>query len=289
MEQLRGKVVLVDFWTYSCINCVRTLPYLKEWYKKYKDQGLVIIGVHTPEFEFEKNVQNVKDAVNRFDIIYPVALDNEYKTWQNYNNRYWPAHYFIDQNGIVKEQHFGEGGYQETEAMIRSLLGLSPLEKQKEEPQKAVHAITPETYLGYTRARAYGAEIILKKNEVAKYDYKGTVGDNQVGLKGAWLVGSESIVAKSDTSILELNFIANRVYLVMNSATPQMVMVLLDGKPLASEYRTIDMNAQGKIMVDAARMYDLLDLKGNPGRHVMTLQIPQGVEAYAFTFGAGAK
>lgn len=287
LEQLRGKVVLVDFWTYSCINCVRTLPYIKKWYDKYKDNNFVIIGVHTPEFEFEKDIHNVQDAVNRFEIKYPVAMDNEYKTWQNYNNRYWPAHYLIDQNGMVKEHHFGEGAYEETENAIRSLLGLTPIiEKAVHEP---IMAITPETYLGYRRAQAYHPEFSLKKDQIADYDYKGTLSQNQVGLKGSWLAEPESIQAKSDNALLELNFTANRVYLVMKSSTPQLVSVLLDGNPVSSNYHTVDMNEQGQILVKDARMYDILDLKGDGGRHILTLQFPKDVSPYVFTFGSGTK
>ena len=171
LEQLYGKVILVDFWTYSCINCVRTLPYLKEWYKKYADKGFIIVGVHTPEFEFEKDFNNVKDAVKRFDLLYPIALDNNYSTWRNFHNRYWPAHFIIDQNGIVQYMHFGEGEYITTENKIRSLLNLSPVIKE-EEKVKPEFRQTPETYLGFLRAQNYIPQISLKKNETAEYAYQ---------------------------------------------------------------------------------------------------------------------
>ena len=159
LETLRGKVVLIDFWTYSCINCIRTLPHIKEWYKKYKDNGLVIIGVHTPEFEFEKKLSNVQSAVKDFGITYPVALDNNYSTWQNYDNHYWPAHYLINQDGAISYTHFGEGNYLETENEIRKLLKLPLLNQLTEE--KSFHGrITPETYLG--SARAAGDSVILR-------------------------------------------------------------------------------------------------------------------------------
>lgn len=286
LKQLRGRVVLLDFWTYSCINCVRTLPYLKQWYETYKDKGFTIIGVHTPEFEFEKSLENVQNAVHRFGIQYPVALDNEYKTWQNYNNHYWPAHYLIDQNGIVKEQRFGEGGYEETENAIRHLLGLSPLVLKKAE-QHGNKSITPEIYLGYQRASNYQYEIVIKKDEAAQYDYHGQLGPDRVGLKGSWLIGPQSITAKSDGALLNLNFSANRAYLVMESPSEQQVMVLLDGQPVPAKYFTVDMTGQGAIRVNSSRMYDILDLKGDDdGRHVLTLQFPPGVSAYAYTFGA---
>ena len=284
LEQLKGKVVLVDFWTYSCINCVRTLPYLKRWYNDYKDKGLVIVGVHTPEFEFEKSASNVQDAVKRFGIAYPVAMDNEYKTWQNYNNNYWPAHYLIDQQGIIREKHFGEGAYTETENAIRALLGLPPLVEAGE--AKAIQAQTPETYLGYARARAYQSEISLKKDQIAEYSYAGMLGDDRIGLKGSWYIGAEFIRAEDEMCSLDLNFIATHVYLVMQSSQPSVVTVLLDEKPVPSKYYTADMNERSQIKIIEPRMYDIIDLKGDYGRHRLTLQIPKGVSLYAFTFGS---
>jgi cytochrome c biogenesis protein CcdA/thiol-disulfide isomerase/thioredoxin len=287
LEQLRGKVVLIDFWTYSCINCVRTLPHVERWYNTYKDAGFVIIGVHTPEFEFEKNVENVKSALQRFGITYPVALDNKYATWKNYNNHYWPAHYLIDQNGIVQEHHFGEGDYTETENAIRKILGLAPLAATVE--HETAGALTPETYLGYARAQSYHDELQIQKDQPSTYDYHAILNADQVGLKGVWQVGPESIQAHSDDAQLNLNFTANRVYLVMRSPAPQLVNVLLDGQAVPMTYRTIDMNAQGQIQVSVPRMYDILNLKGDNGRHVLTLEFPKDVSPYVFTFGAGEK
>ncbi|HEX2978567.1 MAG TPA: cytochrome c biogenesis protein DipZ [Candidatus Babeliales bacterium] len=287
LADLRGKVVLVDFWTYSCINCVRTFPYLKKWYSDYKDKGFVIIGVHTPEFEFEKKSANVKDAVTRFGITYPVALDNHYKTWQNYNNRFWPAHYLIDQNGIVVQTHFGEGNYVETENAIRRLLGLSP---EEEKPEKTSGgAQTPETYLGYDRARAYSPEIKIIKNQTVDYSFTEKLGANHIGLKGQWFADGEFIRSERDGAQLDLNFIANRVYLVMDSTSEAFVEILLDGQPVPEKYRTVDMDTNGKLRVNQARMYDILDLKGDYGRHQLTLIFPKDVSAYAFTFGSGEK
>ncbi len=283
LKDLHGTVVLIDFWTYSCINCVRTLPHLKQWYAAYRDKGFTIIGIHTPEFEFEKNLKNVQDAVTRFDIHYPVALDNEYMTWNNYHNRYWPAHYLIDQEGIIRYIHFGEGEYQKTENAIRTLLGLAPVSAQEE------HAIsrkqTPETYLGYMRASAYTSDLALKNKQTADYTYTSTLADNQVGLKGPWLVAAEYIQSKGDTAQLDLNFIADHVYLVMAAQQPSPVTVLLDNKPVPTPYRTKDTNEQGKIIVSASRMYDIIDLKGDNGPHLLTLHVPPEVSLYAFTFG----
>lgn len=285
-DKLKGKVVLVDFWTYSCINCVRTLPYLKKWYEKYRDRGFVIVGVHTPEFEFEKNVDNVKDAVKRFEIKYPVAMDNNYKTWQNYDNLYWPAHYLIDQKGIVRDTHFGEGAYLETENAIRSLLGLSAVAGEDVRMQQ--RAITPETYLGVDRADRYHPDISLRKGETT-YSYREPLPEDDVGLKGRWRMDRQYIEAKENGARLDLNFIANRVYLVMESPEEAFVDILLDDATLPKEYYTVDMNDQGQIRVQEARMYDILDLHGNYGHHTLTLIFPKGVKPYVFTFGESSK
>lgn len=287
LEQLRGKVVLIDFWTYSCINCVRTLPYIKEWYDKYHDKGLVIIGVHTPEFEFEKNVKNVQEAVNRFGIRYPVALDNSYATWQNYSNHYWPAHYLIDQTGFVISTHFGEGAYTETENEIRKLLGLEPLSEIKKEEPQPVMAVTPETYVGYQRGYSYISENVLQPNVAANYTYSRPLKPHQIGLTGTWLISSQSVQAQSDGARLDINFIANRVYLVMSAQRPTLITILLDNAPVPTKYYTKDYNPDGTITVDASRMYDLLDLKGAGDNHTLSLICSTGVSAYAFTFGAG--
>lgn len=284
IAQLQGKVVLIDFWTYSCINCIRTFPYLKNWYETYKDKGLVIIGIHTPEFEFEKEADNVKKATERFHILYPVALDNNYKTWQAFSNSYWPAHYLIDQEGIVRQVHFGEGSYVETENAIRILLGMSPIER-KEEQQVKSRPTTPETYLGISRADHYQRGLSIKPEETAFYAYPSPLQDDHVGLKGKWFVDKQKVTSKSNTSSLDLNFIATRVYLVMDSENPQPVSVFLDDAPLPSKYYTADMDDKGHILVHKPRKYDVLNLKGSYGRHKVSLISPEGVSAYAFTFG----
>lgn len=284
LTELKGKVVLIDFWTYSCINCIRTFPYLLHWYEAYKDKGLVIVGVHTPEFEFEKNVDNVKKAVERFKITYPVAMDNQYKTWLAYHNNYWPAHYLIDQQGIIRQIHFGEGAYLETENAIRELLKEPPLKEGMLAEKKVSHKkMTPETYLGYERASSYTQK--LQKNKVANYDFLQPLADDQVALKGEWLVGSENITAESKESYLELNFEANHVYLVLDGKSSERLRITLDGKPLPEKYFTHDMNEKGEIFVQEARKYDIVDLRGEDGRHQLGLYVPKGVQAFAFTFG----
>lgn len=246
IEDLKGKVVLVDFWTYSCINCLRTLPYIEKWFADYKDQGLVVVGVHTPEFEFEKDMQNVSDAVQRLGVLYPVALDNEYETWKAYHNHYWPAHYLIDQSGQIRMMHFGEGAYVETENGIRELLGLKTLEMK--EKSTLTRPLTPETYLGLERGNK-----------------------DQVVLKGKWKKEGERITSESSESYLDINVLAKQVYLVLSGTSKEPLKVFLDGK-LVKE-----------IIVNGPRKYDIAETEY--GKHQLSLQVPEGVSAYAFTFG----
>lgn len=269
LMQLQGKVVLIDFWTYSCINCLRTLPYLEKWYQDYKDKGFVIIGVHTPEFEFEKDPQNVAEAASRLGVKYPIAQDNDYKTWEAFHNHYWPAHYLIDAKGDLRMIHFGEGGYIETENAIRKLLGMPQL--MMEEVKLSKRPITPETYLGLLRGKSFTAENQIVPMEIAQYDYKTPLQEDKVGLKGAWMVENEKITSASDESKLDLNFLARDVYLVLSGTNKLPLKVILDGKPY------------GEIKVDGDRKYDIV--KVPYGRHEISLTIPKGVSAYAFTFG----
>ena len=271
IASLKGKVVLVDFWTYSCINCFRTLPYVKKWYETYKDKGFVVVGVHTPEFEFEKDKGNVADALKRFGILYPVALDNNYGTWQAYYNMYWPADYLIDRNGIIREVHFGEGNYIETENAIRALLNERPLKMEEAETKQ--RTITPETYLGYARGDEYAPGIELKHDKAESYSYKGQLEPDEVGLTGKWLVEKEKITAEGDCR-LDLNFIASKVYLVLGGHSDQPIKVLLDDKPLPKEFYTTDMDATGEILVKEPRMYTIVDLNKDYGRHKLSLLYP---------------
>lgn len=269
LMHLKGKVVLIDFWTYSCINCLRTLPYIEKWYADYKDDGFVVIGVHTPEFEFEKDPQNVAEAASRLGVNYPIAQDNDYKTWQAYHNNYWPAHYLIDQTGELRMVHFGEGGYVETENAIRELLGLQAL--QMKEPVRSTRPLSPETYLGSARARSYTSEIKLKPGQIVQYDYKKPLKEDQVGLKGKWKAEDERITAEGTDSQLDANFLAKQIYLVLSGDSDIPIKVILDGKPA------------GEIPMDGNRKYDIV--KAAYGQHQLSLIIPKGVSAYAFTFG----
>jgi len=284
---LKGKVVLVDFWTYSCINCIRTFPYLKKWYQDYQDKDFVIVGVHSPEFEFEKKTENVRQAMKDFGIEYPVVQDNNFGIWKAYQNRYWPAHYLIDKNGFIRYTHFGEGAYVETENAIRTLLNEEPLTDTTELrlPQRR---ISPETYLGWSRAAQYSQGNDLKTEEVAEYQLPSNVRLNEVGVGGQWLLKGEYLEARSSQSAIKMEFQARQVFLVLaptEVGADAKVKVLLDGKPLPAEYQTADTNEDGVINVTEPRKYDILDLGNNYGQHTLELRFSPGIQAFAFTFG----
>lgn len=281
MTQLRGKVVLIDFWTYSCINCIRTLPFVTKWYETYKDTGFVVVGVHTPEFEFEKETANVAQAIAMFHIAYPVAQDNVYGTWNAYSNQYWPADYLIDKQGNIRYEHFGEGDYVGTENAIRTLLNEPVLSTQ--EPTTYQRPVTAETYLGYDRASAYTAAIPLIHDQDSIYSFQ-TLTNDQVGITGHWIVGNESIFSNGTTSSLSLDFLATKVHLVLSGTSTLPITIDMDNKPMPKQYYSQDMDSKGQIFVNQDRKYDLIDLKQNYGRHVLTIHIPQGIRAYAFTF-----
>ena len=276
MEKLKGKVVLIDFWTYTCINCIRTLPHAVDWYEKYKDNGFVVVGVHTPEFEFEKKTENVQNAISQYKITYPVAQDNDYGTWSAYGNRYWPAHYLVDVNGVVRFVHFGEGSYDETESAIVSLLnegGFSVSKKStavKDEPLSSNQ--TPETYLGSTRA---------ERQEPSSQ----SLPLNHFSLGGKWNVSGEEAIPALGSN-LSFNFIANKVFLVITPTSPgAKIKVFLDGKVIESGVSGKDVQ-DGYIKVDVSRLYELVDLKGNRGTHILRLEFENsGVTLFAFTFG----
>jgi len=277
LENLRGKVVLIDFWTYSCINCQRTLPYLKDWWEKYKDQGLVIIGVHAPEFEFEKDPQNVSQAIADFDLIYPIVQDNDFATWRAYGNRYWPAKYFIDKDGYVRFTHFGEGAYDESERVIQELLaeaGATDISEQVNNPGYDVEAKTPETYLGYGRLASLASPEEVALDEFTTYSKPSSLLPNTFALSGDWLI-SQEYIASTEGAELFLDFEAKSVYLVMRSGTtePTQIRVYLDGV----EQQTITVNAD--------TLYELINLD-KPERHELKLEfLDENTQAFAFTFG----
>jgi cytochrome c biogenesis protein CcdA/thiol-disulfide isomerase/thioredoxin len=269
LRQLRGKVVLIDFWTYSCINCLRTLPHLKAWDAAYRKHGLVILGVHTPEFAFEHVTSNVRAAVKRLGIRYPVVQDNDYGTWNAYANQYWPAEYMIDRQGRVRHTHFGEGSYHETEALLRELLGMrSGREAANVADVTPTELVTPESYLGWQRLDRYVGSP-LHTGRMATYTFPAAVPRDGLAYAGAWRVEGERIVAGPGAR-LRLHFHAKNVYLVLGGRGT--VRVLIDGKQTKT------------VRVDSYRLYTL---RASPqlADALLELRFTPGVQAYAFTFG----
>jgi cytochrome c biogenesis protein CcdA/thiol-disulfide isomerase/thioredoxin len=286
LKSLRGRVVLVDFWTYSCINCLRTLPYLKAWDQRYRKDGLTIVGVHTPEFPFEKIASNVQEAIDTNDIKYPVAQDNDQATWNAYGNQYWPAEYFIDAEGNVRYVHFGEGEYGEKEKVIRQLLAEAGKKVGGKEAQvKAIApsttVTTPETYLGPERAERFTNSMLSPGLHI--FHSSGKPPANEWDYRGEWKIGLESATAEKGAA-LDLNFGARRVYLVLGSpGQSRQMKVLLDGKPISSADAGTDVH-EGVVTVDSQRLYNLVELP-KVGHHVLTLEPEAGTMGYAFTFG----
>ena len=287
IQGLKGKVVLVDFWTYSCINCVRTLPYLMDWDKKYRDQGLVIVGVHSPEFEFEKKLDNVKAAIIHHGIHYPVALDSNLDTWSNFKNRFWPAHYLIDRNGKVVYTQFGEGDYDVTENNIRFLLGLKGQGGLVQGEQSyLLPDQTPETYLGYKRAQSYGGKERIMHDVSHTYRAPGFLVENHWALGGKWQVESDKIVASGKDAVLRLNFKARKVYLVLGTAgsKPLHITVKLNGEVVGGNAGN-DAPA-GIVTVGRNTLYELINQKTLKNSLLEIQSQEPGLEAYAFTFGS---
>ncbi len=271
MDDLKGKVVLVDFWTYSCINCIRTLPYVTAWYEKYKDQGFVVIGVHTPEFEFEKVLANVQTAIKRHGINYPVALDNGFGTWNNYNNHYWPAHYLIDRDGNVRYYHFGEGKYEETENTIAELLGMN--KTAAAEGQKINKDIrTPEIYFGTNRLEYLTDSQSSAKSETEFY-LPARLESNHFALQGMWKFSPESVALTKGSGTVKMNFFAGAIHMVAEAKKPITVQITVDGKK------------QNPVTIFGSDLYTLFD-STNYASHEILIEIPEpGLEVYTFTFG----
>jgi cytochrome c biogenesis protein CcdA/thiol-disulfide isomerase/thioredoxin len=268
LKQLRGKVVLIDFWTYSCINCLRTLPHLEAWDAAYRSKGLVIIGVHTPEFAFEHVASNVRSAVRRLGIRYPVMQDNRYQTWDNYANQYWPAEYLIDRSGHVRHTHFGESEYPQTEALIRRLLAVKGNQAKQLPDTTPTEAMTPESYLGYTRIGSYtGSHIVPDKP--ARYTFAANLFANAYSYDGMWNVGGEEITAIRDAR-LRLDFQAKDVYVVLGGRGT--VEVLVDGRQTKT------------LHVDSERLYTVR-ASDRSAHALLELRFSPGVQAYSFTFG----
>ena len=282
---LRGKAVLIDFWTYTCINCIRTLPHVEAWWERYRRRGLVVIGVHTPEFPFEREASNVSDAISEFGLRYPVVQDNDYGTWNAFGNQFWPAKYLIDGAGNVRYVHFGEGSYATTERAIRSLLAKRGDHRLGAETRVRAAAPspdvrTPESYLGLARAQRFA---VPPRAGVHDYRTPAALRPNQLAYGGRWAVAAEGATAAGH-SRLGLDFHARRVFLVLGSpAGRRRVRVLLDGRPIPERFAGSDVH-RSALTVDRQRLYSLVDLPG-VGRHVLSLRIAPGVSGYAFTFG----
>lgn len=287
LQSLKGKVVLVDFWTYSCINCKRTQPYLNAWHDKYNTDGFVIIGVHAPEFAFEKVNKNVQEAVQDAKIKYPVALDNDFATWQAYENKYWPAKYLIDKNGLVRYTHFGEGEYEETESVIQSLLketGTRITQKLTEESKapSAVQGQTPETYLSYSRGERFANASQFKPDQLVPYTLAQNLAISQWSLGGEWSIGKESSVSGANAQ-LKFTYNAREVYLVMSGPPGARVNVMLDGN---TKPGGIDVGGDNAVIIDKARLYTIISADSFKNNAQLTLSFPPGVTVNAFTFGS---
>ncbi|MDO5897362.1 cytochrome c biogenesis protein DipZ [Agrobacterium sp. Azo12] len=297
-EQLRGKVVLVDFWTYSCINCIRTVPFVRAWAEKYKDQGLVVIGVHAPEFAFEKKIDNVRKAVGDFKIDYPVAIDNDYKIWRAFENNYWPAHYLIDANGQIRYHHFGEGNYRQTEQAIQDLLHeagsnmptstpVDPAAQGAEASPDLKNIRSGETYLGYQRATGFVSPETVEPGVATNY----SVDDpdlNQWGLAGTWTIDPEQAVSNKPDDKIVSRFSARDLHLVLGSGQagkPIRFQVTIDGKAPGADHGA-DIDANGYGTVSSTRLYQLVRQSGDVTTRKFEIRfLDPGVEAYAFTFG----
>lgn len=298
-EALKGKVVLVDFWTYSCINCLRTLPYVKAWAEKYRDQGLVVIGVHAPEFAFERDVNNVTKAMKDLGITYPVAIDNNYKIWRAFNNQYWPAHYFADAKGQIRYHHFGEGDYAESERVIQQLLREAGATKVAggliEADAKGIQAApdmnevqSPETYLGFQRAENFVTTGTLGTDKVVNYPAAGNLALNNWTLEGPWNVGGQQATLAATNGKIVYRFHARDLHLVLGPGAdgkPVRFKVSIDGQAPGDAHGT-DVAPDGSGTVTEQRLYQLVRQPGAVKDRTFTIEFldPQ-VAAYAFTFG----
>jgi cytochrome c biogenesis protein CcdA/thiol-disulfide isomerase/thioredoxin len=297
-KSLHGKVVLIDFWTYSCINCLRALPYIEGWAAKYKDAGLVVIGVHTPEFAFEKERANVEKAVHDLKITYPVAIDSDYKIWRAFHNEYWPAHYFIDGKGRIRYHHFGEGEYDESERVIQELLkengaqlssstAINIAAAGAEAAPDVANRQSSETYIGYHRAQNFASTEPIAKD--SRHDYKPLprLSLNQWALGGSWKVSEESAVLQTAPGKIVFRFHARDLHLVLGTKDnkPVRFVIKLDGTPPGEDHGS-DADANGSGTVQGHRLYQLIRQTGAVEDRTFEIEfLDPGVQAFAFTFG----
>jgi thiol-disulfide isomerase/thioredoxin len=298
-EALRGRVVLVDFWTYTCVNWLRTLPYLRAWDAKYRHDGLTIAGVHTPEFGFERNIDNVIREARNLRVEYPVAIDSDYGVWQAFANHFWPAVYLADANGKIRYHHFGEGEYAATEMAIQQLLmdmGAEGIDQDlvMVDPQGLEVAAdwrtiqSPETYLGYRQATGFAQEVEARFDEEATYSATAELGLNEWALEGAWTVAGHAVILDEPGGRITFQFHARDVNLVMgpsSTAVPARFRVFLDGEPVGDAHGA-DVDVAGTGIVEAQRTYQLVrQVGGIEDRRAEIEFLDPGVEAYCFTFG----
>jgi cytochrome c biogenesis protein CcdA/thiol-disulfide isomerase/thioredoxin len=298
-EQLKGKVVVIDFWTYSCINCLRSIPYVEAWSEKYKNDGLVVIGVHTPEFAFEKDVSNVAKSLTDLKITYPIAVDSNYAIWKAFNNNYWPAHYFIDANGIIRYHHFGEGKYDESEEVIQQLLREKNAELKTSGLVQVAAAgsqaapdfkndASPETYVGYSRQQNYVSPETIRHDSAQVYSAPARLRVNQWGLAGNWIVSDEHAVLVAAPGKVIFRFHARDLHLVLGpgkNGKPVRFRVRIDDA-IPGEDHGVDTDAQGAGVVKEYRLYQLVRQKGPVEDRTFEIEfLDPGVQAFAFTFG----
>jgi len=304
LSSLKGKVVLVDFWTYTCINCIRTIPHINDWSQKYADKGLVIVGVHSPEFEFEKNYDNVKAAVQKFGIAYPVLLDSNHGTWNAYGNQYWPRDYLIDTQGYIRHDHIGEGDYNGTEKAIQSLLAeRSALTGAKEisfitkptaiKPESLqsvdlTQGTTPEIYLGYNYARApLGNPESFKPDQTVSYSIPANTNfkPNIVYLRGDWRNNQDNMELQSDTGRIALTYYAKSVNIVASGKGLQGVISEDGLTPISTKSLGADLSKDGKFVIDGQRLYNLA-MHNKYDTHNLVIDVKgKGFQLYTFTFG----
>ena len=299
MQSLKGKVVVVDFWTYSCINCLRSLPYVEAWAKRYADQGLVVIGVHTPEFAFEKNQANIAAAIKQFGITYPVAVDSDWTIWKAFNNNYWPAHYFIDAQGRIRHEHFGEGEYDQSEQAIRALLAernghavagaLADVKAGGVEAQPDfADALSPETYLGYAKAERFSAMSAMVHDKDATYQPPAKLGLNKWAISGDWRVGAEAAVVARPGARVLYQFHARDLHMVLGPPADGRAVpfrILIDGQPPGADHG-VDVDAEGRGIVTSQRLYQLVRTGGPVRDCLFEIEfLAPGAEAFTFTFG----
>jgi thiol-disulfide isomerase/thioredoxin len=295
LRQLRGRVVLIDFWDYTCVNCIRTLPYVQEWHRRYQDFGLVVIGVHTPEFTFAQYESNVERGIREFGLTYPIVIDSQYELWKAFANRYWPAKYLIDREGYIRYARFGEGGYEETEEQIQQLLlegtpglrlpEIMPPMRESDAIGAVCYRATPEIYMGYHRGRI-GNEGGFRPDAAFSYSPPANLMEGLFYLRGSWRATAEYAELEGQQGSILLRYSAAGVNAVLACEGGGTVEVLEDYRPVPSSEASRDLvfnSSRSFIEVERPRMYPLSEAP-DFGSHILELRCPRGLRAYAFTF-----